>query len=292
MSGAEKPASTIGALLCAGTARLRDAGIDRPRFEARLLLEAASGLSPAAQLGDRHGAVAPAVAQAFHGLVARRSAQEPVSRIVGRREFWSLSLRVTPATLDPRPDTETVVEAVLAARPDRSAPLRLLDLGTGTGCIALALLHEYPRAVAVGVDRSPEAAAVAWQNAQALGFAYRFLPLVADWTAALRGPFDVIVSNPPYIAAGDIAALAPAVRDHDPRAALVAGVDGLEAYRALAPQLARHIAPDGLVALEVGAGQSGLVAALLAAEGLHIHAIRADLGGIPRCVLAVPNVEK
>lgn len=292
MSGETTAASTIGKLLCAGTARLREAGIDQPRFEARLLLEAASGLSPAAQLGDRHGALPPDIARQFTAMVARRAAHEPLSRITGRREFWSLNFRITPATLDPRPDTETVVEAVLAARPDRQAPLRLLDLGTGTGCIALALLQEYPRAQAVGVDRSAEAAAVAQANARALGFGARFLPLVGDWTAALHGDFDVIVSNPPYIPAGAIAALVPEVRDHDPLPALVAGEDGLDAYRALAPLLARHIAPGGLIALEVGLGQSNAVAALLTAQGLQIQAVRPDLAGIPRCVLAAPSAEK
>lgn len=287
MSGPDDASgSAIGKALCAGTATLRQAGIDQPRHEARLLLEAASGLSPAAQLSARHAALADATLQRFHSLVARRAAQEPVSRILGRREFWSLAFTVTPDTLDPRPDTETVVEAVLAARPDRAAPLRVLDLGTGTGCIVLALLHEYRHALGVAVDRSPAAIAVAQGNARALGLADRFLPLAGDWAAALTGAFDVIVSNPPYIPGGDIAGLAPEVRCHDPRDALDGGADGLEAYRALASCVARHIAPDGVIALEVGAGQAPAVAALLSAAHLRIHDIRADLAGIPRCVVA------
>jgi len=281
--------STIGKALCAGTASLREAGIDQPRFEARLLLEAASGLSPAAQLSERHGALDPAAAARFHGMVARRTAQEPVSRIVGQREFWSLNFIVTPDTLDPRPDTETVVEAVLAEKADRSAPLRILDLGTGTGCIALALLYEYRNAVAVAVDRSAGAIAVARRNAVALTMADRFQPVAGDWMTALVGRFDIIVSNPPYIPAAEIATLAPSVRCHDPHAALDGGDDGLAAYRALAPLVARHVAPGGVVALEVGAGQAEDVAALLAAETLVIRAIRADLAGIARCVVAGPQ---
>ena len=287
MSGPHAPSgSTIGTALCAGTAALRQAGIDQPRHEARLLLEAASGLSPTAQLSERHAALNAATARRFRELIARRAAQEPVSRILGRREFWSLGFAVTPDTLDPRPDTETVVEAVLAAKPDRTAPLRILDLGTGTGCIALALLHEYRHALAVAVDRSPAAIAVARGNAVALGLADRFLPLAGDWTAALRGHFDVIASNPPYVPAGDIDGLAPEVRCHDPHAALDGGGDGLDAYRALAPLAARHIAPGGVVVLEVGFGQAEAVAALLSAADLRISEIRADLAGIPRCVVA------
>ena len=281
--------SAIGKALCAGTATLRKAGIDQPRHEARLLLEAASGLSPAAQLSDRHAALGDAAAQRFHSLIARRVAQEPVSRILGRREFWSLGFTVTPDTLDPRPDTETVVEAVLAAKPDRAAPLRILDLGTGTGCIVLALLHEYRNALGVAVDRSPAAIAVAQGNAVALGLADRFLPLAGDWAGALAGAFDVIVSNPPYIPGGEIGGLAPEVRCHDPRGALDGGADGLDAYRALASCVTRYLVPDGVIALEVGAGQAVAVAALLSAAHLGIRDVRADLAGIPRCVVAGPQ---
>ncbi len=290
MSRPDTPSgSTIGKALCAGTAGLRNAGIEQPRFEARLLLEAASGLSPTAQLADRHAALDPAAAARFHGMVARRAAQEPVSRIVGQREFWSLPFIVTPDTLDPRPDTETVVEAVLADKTDRAATLRILDLGTGTGCIALALLHEFRNAVAVAVDRNPATIAVARRNAVALHLAGRFQPVAGDWTAALTGRFDIIVSNPPYIPAAEIATLAPEVRCNDPLAALDGGGDGLDAYRALAPLVARHLAPGGVVALEVGAGQAGDVAALLSAANLVIRGIRADLAGIPRCVVAGPQ---
>ena len=211
-----------------------------------------------------------AEADAIGALARRRLAREPVARILGRKEFWSLSLRVDAATLVPRPETETVVEAALAAIDadgSRSRSLRIADLGTGCGALVLALLSELPHAVGIGTDTSLGALAVARDNARNLGLA-RAAFLACDMTAALVGPFDAIVSNPPYIASGDIAALAPEVRDFDPRAALDGGPDGLDYYRVIAATAPALLRPDGVIVVELGIGQAQAVAAVFAAAGL------------------------
>jgi len=230
--------------------------------------------------------VPPAEAAAFAALLRRRLAGEPVSRIAGRREFWSLSFRLGSDTLDPRPDSETVAEAALAVLPERGAPWRLLDLGTGTGCLLLALLSERPAAFGIGLDRSPGAAATARDNARALGLAGRSAFVVGDWTAAIAGAFDLIVSNPPYIESGAIAGLEPGVREHDPRAALDGGRDGLDAYRAIVRDAPRLLRPGGALALEIGEGQGPAISQLLDAAGLVIVLRRHDLSGIERCLVA------
>jgi release factor glutamine methyltransferase len=277
---------TIGAVLADASRRLAAAGIEAPQREARLLLGRASGLGATALIGWPERPVAAEAVRRFEQVLARRLAHEPIAKILGRREFWSLDFAVTADTLDPRPDTETLVAAVLAEIPDRRAPLRIADLGTGTGCILLALLSELPAAWGVGIDRSAAAARVAAGNAAALGFGRRAGVAVGDWAAALAACFDIVVSNPPYIASAAIAGLAPEVRDYDPRAALDGGADGFDAYRRLAPDCARLLRPGGLAAFEVGAGQAGSVAALCHAAGLSLLGIRADLAGIDRVVLA------
>lgn len=219
-------------------------------------------------------------------MVRRREAREPVARILGRRGFWTLDLQVTPDTLDPRPDSETVVEAVLARTPDRSAPLRILDLGTGSGCLLLALLSELPKASGLGIDRSPGAAAAARANARRNGLDARARFAVGDWTSALAGPFDIVVSNPPYIERGAIPGLMPEVREYDPVAALDGGLDGLEAYRAILAGLPRLLASGALVAFELGQGQDGPVGNLMRAAGLESPVVAPDLAGIGRCIIA------
>ncbi len=216
------------------------------------------------------------------GGTARRAARAPLAHIVGVREFWSLAFRVTSDVLIPRPDSETVIEAVLAAGPPPDA--RLLDLGTGSGCLLLALLHERPRWSGVGIDRAPDAVAVARANADALGLADRAAFLAGDWAAPLTGRFEVIVSNPPYIPSDQIAALEPEVRDHEPPPALDGGPDGLDAVRRVAAAAARHLTGGGLLACEVGIGQADAVTALLAEAGFAGLDQRRDLGGVPRCV--------
>lgn len=259
-------------------------------LDARILVEETTGLDRAALLleGDRPLGVGAAVRLA--AMVRRRLGGEPVWRILGRREFWGLSFAVTPAVLDPRPDTETIVAAALAAvAARRTEPLRIADLGTGSGAILGALLSELPRSLGWGVDRSEDACRVARGNLDALGLGERALVLTGDWARALRSNgLDLVVSNPPYIATGDLPALDREVRDHDPRAALDGGADGLAAYRAIAADLPRLLAPDGVAVLEVGAGQAPEVGRLLATSGLTIGPVRRDLGGHERAVSARP----
>lgn len=276
--------STLGAALDAAARRLAAAGIDRARAEARLLLAHASGLSPAALVGARERPLPAQTRARFEALVARRAAREPFAYIVGERPFWSLTLKVAPGVLVPRPETETLVEAALAAFPDREAALRILDLGTGSGCLLAALLHEYPRAFGVGVDCCPRALAIAAENLHRLGLAARAALVRGDFTNALCGPFDVIVSNPPYIASSELAALPPEVAQFEPQKALDGGTDGLCAFRALIPDLKRLLAPKGVACLEIGAGQEEAVAALAGAAGLRVT-VRADLAGTPRCLV-------
>jgi release factor glutamine methyltransferase len=260
--------------------RLAAAGIDGARREARLLLAHALGVQPARLLGDRNAAVA---ADALDALVARRAAREPLALITGRWEFWSLDLAVSPATLIPRADSETLIEAALTAFQDRDAPRRILDLGTGTGCLLLAALHEFPSAFGIGVDLVPAAARLAGRNAAALGLAGRAAFLCADWAAPLAARFDLVLCNPPYIPAADIAGLMPEVALHEPASALSGGADGLDAYRALIPRLADLLAPGGAAILELGAGQAASVSRLAAAHGLATS-LRADLAGIDRAL--------
>lgn len=222
----------------------------------------------------------------FQALLVRRERREPIAHITGRREFWSLSFTVTADTLDPRPDSETVIEAVLAAVPDRTQALNVLDFGTGTGCLLLATLSEYPNAVGLGIDRSEGALAVARGNASALGLEQRAQFRTGDWGAGIHGLFHVILSNPPYIPDNDIAGLEAEVAAFEPWSALAGGPDGLDCYRALAPDIARLLAPGGVAVLEVGQGQAADVAAILQAAGLIPQGVRHDLGGIERCVIA------
>ena len=233
--------------------------------------------------------LAPDAAARLELLVARRAARAPMAQILGRREFWSLDFTVTADTLTPRPESEEIVAAVLEALPARDAPLRILDLGCGTGCLLLAILSERPRATGLGIDISAPALDVAGRNAAALGFADRAVFAIGDWGASLSGTFDAIVSNPPYIASGEIAALAPEVARYEPRLALDGGVDGLDAYRRLAPDVERLIAASGVVALEVGAGQADDVSAIMGAAGLAFGGGRSDLAGHRRCVVFARN---
>lgn len=284
MIGSE-PIVTIDALIGTAAARLQAAGIERPAREARLLLGHASGLGATRIMAYPEQIIDPAAAETFERLVDRRVQREPIARILGRREFWSLDFTVTPATLDPRPDSETLVEAALDRIPDRKSLLNIIDFGTGTGCLLLALLSELPNAQGIGVDRSEAAARVAAGNARRLGFAQRARFVVGDWASALAGTVDLIVANPPYIPAGDIAGLEPEVRDHDPLTALAGGADGLDPYRLLAPETARLLRPGGHVAFEVGQGQADDVTGFGIAAGLVLLEQRADLGGIQRAVV-------
>jgi release factor glutamine methyltransferase len=256
------------------------------RREARLVVAVALGLDPATAFGGPERELVDAARVRAAEFVRRRADGEPLSRLRGAREFWSRDFALSPETLDPRPESETIVAAALEAVPDRTASLRLLDLGTGTGCLLLALLSELPNAWGVGLDRAPGAPATARENAASLGLGARASFLVGDWGAALDGKFDLVVSNPPYIPTGDIAALPAEVR-HDPWRALDGGADGLDAFRALAPDLARLLL--GTAVIELGAGQASPAAAIMRAGGLDIRGTRPDLAGIERCLILGPG---
>jgi release factor glutamine methyltransferase len=260
--------------------RLEAAGVEAPRREASLLLARAAGLSAASLIADPEASLGEK-AERVEAFARRREAGEPLSRIEGRREFFGHDFLVTPGVLDPRPDTETLVEAALAAFGPREA-LRVLDFGVGSGAILGALLSEWPKATGIGVDASPAAAGTARANLAALGLSERASVRVGLWGEGLDGPFDVIVSNPPYIRSGDIEGLAREVRAYDPRLALDGGADGLDAYRALAPEIFRLLAPGGRYFLEIGEGQGDDVVAILKAAGLRLSERRRDLAGIER----------
>jgi len=267
----------IGQALRDAAAILRAADIDNPAREARLLLGHALDRPQADLLRE---SAATIDSTAFNALVNRRAAHEPMAFILGHQEFWSLDFLVSPATMIPRPDSETIVQAAL----DLPPPERVLDLGTGTGCLLLSVLHERPSAFGVGVDLSPEAAALAATNARRLGLATRSAFLCGDWAAALTGPFDLILSNPPYIEAAAIPGLMPEVANHEPRSALDGGADGLDAYRTIVAALPALLTSNGAAVLELGIGQADTVGALARAAGFGAET-RADLGGIARAMI-------
>ncbi|MBR0875487.1 peptide chain release factor N(5)-glutamine methyltransferase [Bradyrhizobium tropiciagri] len=285
---AEHGNQTVETARRALAARLKTAGNDSAELDARLLVGAALGLNLTGLVTAATRALTPDEAKRLEALAQRRLAGEPVARIFGVKEFWGLPLQLSAATLVPRPDTETVVERALElVRADGAADrgLRIADLGTGTGAILLALLSELPGAHGFGTDISVQALQTATENARQLGLADRATFTIANYASGLTGPFDLIVSNPPYIRSADIAGLAVEVRDHDPRAALDGGSDGLDAYRALISQSACLLAPGGALVVEIGQGQEGDVEALMTAAGLSpAGPSRADLGGIPRAV--------
>jgi release factor glutamine methyltransferase len=257
--------------------------------DSRALLRAAAGLS---RLDLAMSPQAPLDRQSIDRLsayAARRAAREPVSRILGERGFWSLDLLVAPDVLDPRADTETLVETTLALIADRAAPLDILDLGAGSGAILCALLSELPNARGLAVDLSPSACAATRANLARCGLADRAFVVRGRWGESLGGPFDVVVSNPPYIRAGEIAGLAPEVRLHDPALALDGGADGLCCYREICEDLARLVRPAGVVAFEVGWDQAGDVARLLESKGFLVAATARDAAGRERAVAARAN---
>jgi len=275
----------FGAALAMAAERLAQAGVANPRSEARTLLAAAAECEIEAVFGYPERGLAPRAERRLDAYLRRRQAGEPVSRILGRREFWGLTFAINAATLDPRPDSEVLVAAALAAFSGHGRPLRILDLGTGSGCLLLAVLSERPQAEGVGVDLSAEACRMARHNARALGLADRARFLCADWAEPIAGRFDIILCNPPYIEEGAIAALAPDVSLYDPRPALSGGADGLDAYRRIGAEIARCLAPDGLAFIEIGFGQATAVSDILSAN-LDAVDTRADLAGIERCLVA------
>ena len=275
--------SDIGTCLKHGAETLASAGIESPWREARLLLVHATDLTEAELIGYPERSIA--AGDDFDRLIRRRANREPLSHLLGQREFWSLPFEVTAEPLDPRPDSETIIEAVLENIQDASHPFRILDLGTGTGCLLSALLSECPHAWGVCVERDEIAAQVAKRNLQRLGLASRGSIVVADWTAPLNGKFDLIVTNPPYIPAAEIASLQTEVAEFEPNLALNGGVDGLDAYREIFPFVGSLLAHDGILVAEFGNGQVDPVIWLAEAMGLVQREVHNDLAGRARCLV-------
>ena len=275
---------TLRGLMKQASKHLATRGIENAALDARLLLQAASGLRHENIVAEPNLAVPSEVATRFSILIERRSKFEPVSRILGNREFYGRSFRVTPDVLDPRADTETLIGAAHGLVKGK-ASLRILDLGTGSGAIAVTLLAEMPEATAVASDLSAAALQVAKGNAEALGVANRASFVQANWFDGVDGQFDLIVSNPPYIPLGDITGLADDVRDFDPPKALDGGPDGLEAYRRIANGAGGHLARRGHIILEIGAGQENAVNDLFRRQGFNPESRHFDLAGLVRCLI-------
>lgn len=284
-------AARYDALLRDAAVALTAAGIDNARFEARLLLAHAAGVTIEWLVAHGDEAPPPSVVEALRALTARRIRREPMAYVTGEREFWGLPFKVSPAVLVPRPDSETLIEAALALMPGRTEPWRIVDLGVGSGCLLLTLLREFPNARGVGLDASAEALSVAQYNADALGVGARTHLVRGDWrlqgwAGQLGGPFDLLVSNPPYIETEAIDGLMPEVARFEPRLALDGGGDGLAAYRIIADQAAGLVVHGGRVLIEAGEGQVTDISKLLSATGFAVGGPWKDLGGIDRIVPA------
>jgi len=277
---------TLGAVLRDAAARLSASDIPSAALDGRLLICRALGINETTIVGHPERTVSIDECARIDAAVNRRCAREPLAHIVGEKEFWSLNFHVSASVLTPRPDTETLIEAVLSARPDSQEALRILDLGTGSGCILLTLLSEYPNACGVGIDISPDAIEVAGTNARTLGLQGRSAFVCANWCDPLNARFDVIVSNPPYIPENDIQNLEPEVAAFEPLGALTGGKDGLDAYRTLADLMPRFLKNQGLAAFEIGMGQSNAVVTLLKDAGLSALNVRRDLAGVERVICA------
>jgi release factor glutamine methyltransferase len=266
-------------------ARLREGGIETPDADARLLMQHATGLGQLELMTQAAATLTGSQRADLEILLTRRLEGVPVGRLIGSRDFWGLGFRLSSATLEPRPDSETIVEEALEhGRRRLTPPLRILDLGTGTGCLLIALLSELPGATGLGTDISEDALHTAAANAAANGVASRALFRQASWTDGLNERFDLIISNPPYIASGDIPGLSREVREHDPARALDGGRDGLDAYRAILAGLSGVMNPGAVAVLEIGAGQEGDLRKLGAAHGFAVIGARRDLGGHARAI--------
>lgn len=264
---------------------LQRAHIETASLDARLLLQHVLNVSREQLLvSDRLG-LSPMQEAHFRDLIDKRAHRQPVAQLLGKREFYGRDFKVTKATLDPRPDSETLIETVLARILDKDAPLKLLDLGTGTGCLLITLLKELPMARGLAVDISDEALQVARENAAALGVGERIEFMQSCWAEKVAGKFDIILSNPPYIPAAAIALLAPEVSRYEPKLALDGGADGLDCYRAIMAQLPGLLTQTGWAVLEIGIGQRRDMEELAQLNGLQVVAVKQDLSSIPRCVV-------
>tara|TARA_B100000315_G_scaffold254809_1_gene296654 strand:- start:2167 stop:3033 length:867 start_codon:yes stop_codon:yes gene_type:complete len=280
------PTETIGAIYQQLSDELAAAGIEEPRLEARMLLSFAADIEQSRIIGYPEDQLAPETIAKLAEIAARRKTGEPIAYITGQKEFWSLNFKVSRETLIPRPDSETLIEAVLGELPDKNASLKLLDLGTGTGCLLLALLSELPNATGLGLDINPEACDIAQVNAEILGLTSRVTIQQGDWMTGLDGEFNIIISNPPYIIESEIAALEPDVNQFEPRLALSGGIDGLAAYRSIAAQCKAHLPPHGLLAVECGMGQVADIKEIFLNNNLMVKSIHQDIANVERCILA------
>jgi release factor glutamine methyltransferase len=288
VTAAPFPEQTVESARRRLAAKFRAHDIDSAELDARILVGAVTGLDLTTLISAARRPVAVEEWSHLEEYAQRRVAGEPVARILGLKEFWGLPLQLSPATLVPRPDTETLVELGLEiwrARRHTNQPARIADIGTGSGAILMALLSEIPEVEGVGTDISPAALKTAKANAASLGFAKRAAFVSCNYASALSGPFDLMVSNPPYIRSAEIASLAREVRNHDPLAALDGGADGFDAYRAIIPEAAGLLAPGGTLIVEAGIGQSDQIQGLMTAAGLMLERPpKLDLGGVPRAV--------
>lgn len=277
--------TTLSEFMAAANDTLSAASIENPETDIRLLVQHALGISHAKFVSSLNRVLTDAEVKTLDGMIARRAAREPVSRIIGTRGFWKSEFKLSPQTLDPRPDSETLIEAAL--KYSDVPPATILDLGTGTGCLLLSLLQEYPKATGLGIDISEEAAATARENAVALNLADRASFLAIDWNDwQASAPFDLVISNPPYIAPDEMAGLEPEVTKYDPVTALVGGDDGLECYRSIAALLPRALKRGGLAVLEIGHLQAEAVKSILALSDIAVIQTLTDLGGSDRAVVA------
>lgn len=278
--------TTLDAVLRQAREDLENAGVDNPALDARLLICDALGIDRAQMTAQNDRSLTAEEAGRVKSMIGRRMRREPVARILGMREFWSLPFGLNDATLEPRPDSETLVEVTLKELKERSA-ISILDIGTGTGCLLLALLHELPEAIGLGLDIVPEAVAQARVNAENLSLPDRATFRMSNWLDNLLDErYDVVISNPPYILRNEIPTLMPEVRNFDPLLALDGGEDGLDAYRLLIPQMRDRLKPGGFVVFEVGQGQAAQVADLIRQNGFEKISTHKDLGGVERCVKA------
>ncbi|MCK4946023.1 MAG: peptide chain release factor N(5)-glutamine methyltransferase [Alphaproteobacteria bacterium] len=277
---------TINAALVEMRDSFKSAGLDTPELDARLLIQNVLEISPERLLLDFNKLVTDSESKRLINAMQRRLLREPVSRIIGSRSFWKSEFKITPKTLDPRPDSETLIESVLSIA-NKEAPLTILDMGTGSGCLLLSLLQELPQATGIGIDISAEAVQIAIQNAKTLNLSKRVLFKVMNWTEMTNeSTFDLVISNPPYISESDISTLEPEVRQHDPILALSGGTDGLDCYREIAILLPCLLTETGYAFLEIGATQAKTVKDILAKQSVRVLRVTQDLAGHNRCVVA------
>lgn len=276
--------TTIREAWLAGAERLAAAGIDTARLDARVLLAHTMNLAPGETVSSRE--LTAEEHARYEELLARRAAREPAAYIIGEREFWSLSFEVGPGVLIPRPESETLIEQAMKAFPDRSAPLEVLDLGTGSGCLLISFLADHPNTRGLGVDRSPDALYWARKNVARHGLESRCALKQLDWANGIAGQYDVLFCNPPYLSSAEMREIAPELSLYEPEGALDGGDDGLSAYRLLGPLAANVLKPGGRAFIEIGSAQGESAVTVMEQEGLSILAVVNDLAGHPRCIVA------